>query len=146
MPVMPISAVAAMTVFAVWRTTHSVVVTEETFIGGCLIWTAMNRSPATAAEMPAARVRLVGVTVMAGSLVLGACAGRVSGHVKDATNRLGDPASPCDVTQVVIRPPGYRRPSSVARRTRIGGVIAAVRILRGASCLTTVPQLDRVCC
>jgi hypothetical protein len=40
-------------------------------MGGWLIWTAMKRSPATAAEMPAARVRLVVVTVMAGSLVLG---------------------------------------------------------------------------
>jgi hypothetical protein len=69
---MPTSAAAAMTVFAVWLTTHSVVVTEETFTSGCLIWTAMKRSPATAAEMPAARVRLVGVTVMAGSLVPGA--------------------------------------------------------------------------
>src|SRR6476469_6103864 len=103
MPVIPASAAAAMTVFAVWRTTHSVVVTEETSMGGCLIWTAMKRSPATAAEMPAALVRPVVVTVMAGSLVLGRDPGEMSGHVMDATNRRGDLASPCDVTQLVIR-------------------------------------------
>jgi hypothetical protein len=50
------------------------------------------------AEMPAALVRLVVVTVMAGSLVLRSAPGGMSGHVKDATNRRGDLASPCDVT------------------------------------------------
>jgi hypothetical protein len=119
---MPASAAAAMTVFALWRTTHSVVVTEETSMAGWLIWTAMKRAPATAAEMPAAWVRPFVVTVMVGSLVLVREPGGMSGHVTDARNRRGDPASPCDVTWWVIRPLSHtgrtRSPESSARTTR----------------------------
>jgi hypothetical protein len=73
MPVMPASASAAMTTLAMLRTTQSVVVTDVTSMGGWLIWTAMNSSPAIAAEMPAARARLRVVMVMTGLLGPGRC-------------------------------------------------------------------------
>ena len=57
---MPTSASAAMTTLAMLRTNQSVVVTEATFMGGCLIWTAMKIRPAIAAQMPAARVKAGG--------------------------------------------------------------------------------------
>ena len=56
-----------MTTLAVPRTAHSVVATEATSMGGWLIWTPTKMSPAAAAAMPAARVRVVGVMVMSGS-------------------------------------------------------------------------------
>ncbi len=56
-----------MTTFIELRTTHSVVVTEATSIGGWLIWTAMKSSPAATAARPAARPRVVEVMVMIGS-------------------------------------------------------------------------------
>ena len=62
---------------------------------------AMDVSSVTTTEWV---VRQTAKTVMAGSLVLGP--GGMSGHVMDGRNRRGDPASPCDVTQMVIRPPG----------------------------------------
>ena len=68
---MPASASAAMTTLAMLRTSHWVVVTEVTFMGGCSIWTAMKIRPAVAAQMPAARVRRVVVMVMAGLLGFG---------------------------------------------------------------------------
>ena len=58
-----------MATFAELRTTHSVVATEATSMGGWLIWTAMKISPATAALTPAARVRPVVVMVMTDSWV-----------------------------------------------------------------------------
>jgi hypothetical protein len=53
----------------VLRTAQSVVVTDETSIGGWLTWTPMNSSPAIAAEIPAARVSLVAVMVIRGCFV-----------------------------------------------------------------------------
>ena len=49
----------------------------------------MKMAPAAAAATPAALVRLVVVTVMAGSWVL--VPGGVSGDVQDARNRRGEP-------------------------------------------------------
>ena len=72
---MPTSASAAMTAFAVLRTTQSVLATEARSMGGWLIWTAMKISPATAALMPAARVRLVVVMVTTDSWVAAGRAG-----------------------------------------------------------------------
>ena len=58
-----------MTTLRELRTAHSVVVTEATSMAGWLIWTPMNSSPDRTAATPAARVRVVGVTVMSGSFV-----------------------------------------------------------------------------
>ena len=61
---MPISEKTAMKIFTVSRTAYSVVVVKVASRRGCLIWTAMNSSPPTTADRPAARVSLVVVTVM----------------------------------------------------------------------------------
>jgi hypothetical protein len=92
-----------------------------------LIWTAMKRAPATAAEMPAAWVRPFVVTVMVGSLVLVREPGGMSGHVTDARNRCGDPASPCDVTRLVIRPPRGPAGAGGAAAASDGGTVAVAR-------------------
>jgi hypothetical protein len=65
MPVMPASASTAIRTFKEFRMATSVVVMEVVSRWGCLTWTPMKMSPAIAAAMPAARVRLVVVTVMA---------------------------------------------------------------------------------
>src|SRR4029079_3514558 len=70
-PVMPARARAAMIILAQLRISGAVVATGATVMGGCLTWTAMKIAPATAALMPASRVRLLVVTVMVGSLSLG---------------------------------------------------------------------------
>src|SRR6478735_4232562 len=120
MPVMPASARAAMTTLAVLRSAHSVVSTEETTIGGWLIWTVMKMAPATAAAAPAALVRPVAVTFMTGSWF------RVpggSGDIQDARRRVGEATSHEDVTDMMISAPpvplgsvGYSSSSSPAAR------------------------------
>src|ERR671913_940905 len=77
MPVMPINERTAIKIFIASRTAYSVVVVNVEFRCGCLIWTAMNSSPPTTADMPAARVSLVVVMVMSlpAGLVRGGCRG-----------------------------------------------------------------------
>src|SRR4029450_2452912 len=96
---MPISEKTAMKIFMVSRTAYSVVVVNVASRCGCLIWTAMNSSPPTTADRPAARVSLVVVMVMS-----------APGGPKPATSaaeRLeprdgrGERASPNDVTDWV---------------------------------------------
>jgi hypothetical protein len=79
MPVMPASASTAIRTFRELRMATSVVVMEATSKWGWLTWTPMKMSPAIAAAMPAARVRPVVVTVMAGSSVWLSRSGRVPG-------------------------------------------------------------------
>jgi hypothetical protein len=93
-----------MTSFAMLRICQLMLsVNAVTLQAGCLIWTAMKIALGAAALMPAARVRLVVVMVMAGSCPGPSSAG-LSGVVEDGRNRCGDRTSPCDVTEVVIRP------------------------------------------
>jgi hypothetical protein len=66
--VIPTSAKAAMSTFIPCRTVHSVVVTKVASRWGWLIWTAANSNPAAMALRPAARVSLVAVMDMSGSL------------------------------------------------------------------------------
>ena len=61
---MPASAKAAISTFRELRTTHSIVVTEETSACGWLICTPMKINPAATAATPAARMRLMGVMIM----------------------------------------------------------------------------------
>ena len=64
-----------MQIFMVSRTAYSVVVVKAASRWGCLSWTAMNSRPPATAARPAARVSVVVVMVMSGSLVLVSAAG-----------------------------------------------------------------------
>ena len=65
-----------MQIFMVSRTAYSVVVVKVASRWGWLIWTAMNSRPPATAARPAARVSVVVVMVMSGSLVLSVRGGR----------------------------------------------------------------------
>jgi hypothetical protein len=67
MPLMPATASAHIRTLKQSRMKTSVVVTVVRFSWGWPIWTPMKIAPAPAAATPAARVRLVVVTVIAGS-------------------------------------------------------------------------------
>src|SRR4051812_50010622 len=67
MPLMPATASAHIRTLKQSRMKTSVVVIVVRFSWGWPIWTPMKMAPAAAAATPAARVRLVVVTVMAGS-------------------------------------------------------------------------------
>src|ERR1044072_912168 len=95
MPVMPARASAAMSVLSTLRTAQSVVVTEASSMGGVWISPPMNSRPDTTAAMPAARVRVVGVTVMSGSFRHFAAVPR---GISDGRNERGDRTSHDDVT------------------------------------------------
>jgi hypothetical protein len=102
MPVMPASPSTAISTFRELRTASSVVVTEVASTWGWLIWTPMKISPATTAAAPAARVRVVGVMVMSGSLFRWSVAGAAGCPERMA--RCGDRASPHVVTDDVTVP------------------------------------------
>src|SRR6266536_2723473 len=101
MPVRPAMASQHMTTFAMLRTCQLMPSANAwTVNAGCLIWTPTKIAPAVAALMPAARVRLAVVMVMAGSS-WSSWAG-LSGVVEDGRKRHGESTSPSDVTAVVI--------------------------------------------
>ena len=86
-----------MSTFSEFRTTTSVVVMDVTSRWGWLNWTPMKISPAATAATPAARVRVVGVMVMAGSLLFRwseadawGCLERMAGRVELGVTTCGD--------------------------------------------------------
>src|SRR5437660_1044376 len=102
MPARPAIARPLMTSFAMLRTCQLMPSANAcTVNAGCLIWTPTKIAPAVAALMPAARVSVAVVRVMAGS-----CRSSSPGCpavVEDVMNRRGDATSQSDVTRLVIR-------------------------------------------